>query len=76
MTLLAFSQTGLFEIILPSFVAVLGEKFFYYCKSLSSVTFESGSRLSRIEGWAFSETVLVEIILPSSVAVLGEKFFY
>jgi hypothetical protein len=39
------------------------------------VTFESGSKLSRIEKSVFSETGLVEIILPSSVEVLGEECF-
>jgi hypothetical protein len=71
----AFSQTGLIEIILPSSIEVLDEGCFSNCRSLSSVTFESGSRLSRIEKKAFSQTGLIEIILPSSVEVLGEKCF-
>jgi hypothetical protein len=50
---LAFSQTGLIQIIFSSLVEVLGESRFYECASLSSVTFESGSRLSRIESWTF-----------------------
>jgi hypothetical protein len=39
------------------------------------VTFETGTRLSRIERRAFSETGLIEIILPSSVEFLGEQCF-
>jgi hypothetical protein len=39
--------------------------------SLFSVTFESGSRLSRIENEAFLGTGLVETILSASVEFLG-----
>jgi hypothetical protein len=66
----------LIEIIIPSSVEVLGEKCFYECRSLSLVTFESGSRLSRIEKLAFYRTGLIEIIIPSSVEVLGDGCFY
>jgi hypothetical protein len=45
------------------------------CHSLSSVIFESRSRLSRIESNAFSETGLIEIIIPSSVEVIGDECF-
>jgi hypothetical protein len=62
-----FIGTCLIEIILPSSVEVLGESCFYRCGSLSSVTFESGSRLSRIESRAFTGLCLVEMIVPSSV---------
>jgi hypothetical protein len=44
-----FFGTGLVEIILPLSRDLLGEGCFYECKSLSSVTLESGSKLSRIE---------------------------
>jgi hypothetical protein len=46
-----FIGTGLVEIILPSSVEFLSVLCFLGCGSLSSVTFESGSRLSRIEKW-------------------------
>jgi hypothetical protein len=65
----------LLEIILPASVEMLGEKCFTWCKPLSSVRFESGSRLSRIENEAFRVTGLVEIILPASVEFLGERCF-
>jgi hypothetical protein len=58
--------------ILPSSVEVLGERCFSHCGSLSSITFESGSRLSRIEKWTFSQTGLIDIVIPSSVEVLRE----
>jgi hypothetical protein len=37
-----------------------------------SVTFESGSRLSRIEKWAFFRTDLLEVVLPASVEFLSD----
>jgi hypothetical protein len=40
------------------------------------VTFESGSRLERIQESAFYESVLKSILIPSSVVVLGERSFY
>jgi hypothetical protein len=72
---MAFSGTGLIELILPASVEVLGDGCFSECKSLSSIIFESGSKLSRIEKWAFCQTGLIEIILPVSVEVLSEACF-
>jgi hypothetical protein len=66
---------GLIEIIIPASVEVLGECCFAECGSLSLVTFESESRLSRIEELAFFGTGLVEVIIPASVEVLGERCF-
>jgi hypothetical protein len=65
----------LVEIILPSSIEILGERCFAECRSLSSVTFESGSRLLRIGGGAFGGTGLVEIVIPASVEVLGVGCF-
>jgi hypothetical protein len=61
--------------IVPLFVEVLGECCFYECRLLSSITFESGSRLKRIEQNAVGRSGLVEIIVPSSVNLLGERCF-
>jgi hypothetical protein len=65
----------LIEIIIPSSVEILGGWCFSECRLLSSVTFESGSKLSRIEQQAFNQTGLIEIILPSSVEILGARCF-
>jgi hypothetical protein len=61
--------------MLPASVEVLGEECFYECRSLSSITFESGSRLSGIEARAFCGTNLIEIVIPVSVEILGEECF-
>jgi hypothetical protein len=42
----AFRETRLVEIIVPASVEVLGDDCFAECRSLSSVTFESGSKFA------------------------------
>jgi hypothetical protein len=53
----------------------LGERCFSWCESLSSIMFESESRLSRIDKMAFYWSGLVGIILPASIEILGEECF-
>jgi hypothetical protein len=55
----AFPRTHLVEIVIPASVEILGESGLAGCQSLSSVTFESGSRLSEIERQAIHETGFV-----------------
>jgi hypothetical protein len=66
----------LVEMTIPASVEVLGWNCFSDCKALFRVTFESGSRLSRIERRAFYQSSLVEVLIPASVEVLGEECFY
>jgi hypothetical protein len=65
----------LIEIVIPASVEEIGAKCFAECRSLISVTFESGSRLSRIAEEAFSETGLIEIVIPASVEEIRAKCF-
>jgi hypothetical protein len=65
----------LVEMIIPSSVEVMCGNCFSSCGSLSSLTFASGSRLSRIERGVFFYTGLIEIIIPASVEALGENCF-
>jgi hypothetical protein len=59
---------------IPASVIVLGKSCFS-CTLLESVTFESGSRLERIEEEAFHRTGLKSIIIPSNVAsICGSAF--
>jgi hypothetical protein len=58
-------------------VKTLCEQCFSHCRSLSAVTFESGSRLSRIESYAFEYcTRLASICLPASLISLDGCAFY
>jgi hypothetical protein len=54
----AFKRSGLKSILIPSSVVVLGKESFCECESLASVTFESGSRLERIEECGFCKRLL------------------
>jgi hypothetical protein len=38
----AFSETGLIEIVIPGSVEVMGANCFAECRSLSSITYETG----------------------------------
>jgi hypothetical protein len=68
-----FSRTGLIESIRRSSVEVMGEVCFSERRSHFSVSFQSGSRLSRIRMQAFGEIGLVEIIVSGSLEITGEK---
>jgi hypothetical protein len=60
---------------LPSSVSVIGGSCFSGCRSLASITLESGSQLSQLEADAFDERGLTSIHLPASVTVIGESCF-
>jgi hypothetical protein len=63
----ASGGTRLIEIVIPASIEILGENCFVGCGSLTSLTVESGSRLSRIEKQAFAGTALIELVIPGSV---------
>jgi hypothetical protein len=59
------------SICLPASVESLGERSFMCCESLSSLTFESGSKLNRIERLAFDRCFkLKSIVIPRSTREL------
>jgi hypothetical protein len=62
--------------LIPGSVEILGSSCFYNCLSLSSITFESNSHLTRIESGAFLQSKLQSILIPSSVEILGSSCFY
>jgi hypothetical protein len=61
--------------VIPSTVQILGSYCFLFCKSLSSISFESNSQLTRIESNAFSSSSLQSIVIPSTVQILGSYCF-
>jgi hypothetical protein len=71
----AFQGSGLTSIVIPSSISVIDHFCFSDCKSLLSVTFESMSRLIRLEGWAFTESGLISIIIPSSRKMIDPSCF-
>jgi hypothetical protein len=60
---------------IDSSVEVIYESCFDSCNSLASVTFDSNSRLSRLESGAFRESGLQSIHLPGSLEVICESCF-
>jgi hypothetical protein len=60
---------------IPSSVEFIGENCFRGCESLCEITFESGSKLQRIEEEAFRLNNLKMIEIPSSVEFIGEFCF-
>ena len=50
-----FDNSGLQSITIPSTITEIGQSAFSRCRSLSTVTFASGSTLTTIGGWAFEK---------------------
>jgi uncharacterized protein YuzB (UPF0349 family) len=61
------SSSSLQSILIPRNLKILESKCFSHCYSLSSITFESNSRLTRIESEVFSSLSLQSIVIPRNV---------
>jgi hypothetical protein len=61
--------------LIPHNVEILGSKCFSSCKSLSSITFESNSHLTRIESEALLGSSLQSILSPWNVEIFGSRCF-
>jgi hypothetical protein len=55
----AFSATGLIAIVIPASVEIFGARCFAQCRSLSSIAFESESKLREIDLAAFTGVIVV-----------------
>ena len=72
----AFENMNLTSITIPSNVISIGNYAFYGCRSLSNVTFESGSQLASIGSNAFNNNEgLTSITIPASVISIGKGAF-
>jgi hypothetical protein len=63
------------SVVIESRITILCESCFSACMSLTSVTFESNSKLQRIEESAFTRSGLRTIQVPASVEVLCKDYF-
>jgi hypothetical protein len=64
--------SSLSAIVVPASVEILGEECLSNCRLLSSVSFESGSRLARIERRAFYDcSSLKSLFLPASLEFIA-----
>ncbi|MGN1052270.1 MAG: leucine-rich repeat protein, partial [Candidatus Scatosoma sp.] len=70
-------KATLTEITIPATVTEIGEKAFYDCLGLKTVTFETNSNLATIGASAFRNCVsLKEIAIPSNVKIIESYTFY
>ena len=74
----AFYASGLEEITIPASVTDLGgtanAQVFYQCKSLKTVGFEPGSKLTEFRNQLFGQSGLERITIPSGVTKIGNSF--
>jgi uncharacterized protein YuzB (UPF0349 family) len=71
----AFYESSLESILIPRNVEILGSGCFSYCKSFSSIRFESNSHLTRIESAVFYESTLQSIVIPRNVQFIDGSAF-
>jgi hypothetical protein len=63
----AFAQSSINILTIARHVHLLDSSCFSYCKSLSSISFETPSELTRIESDTFSHSSLKSITIPRNV---------
>ncbi len=66
----AFVSSGLTSVHLPATLSSLGERAFYECLSLASITFDPDCALTTIKKRTFAYTPITSIILPNSVTTI------
>jgi hypothetical protein len=57
----SFAQSGLTSAVLPASVELICERAFFFCSSLTEISFECDSRLTRLEREAFSWSGLTSV---------------
>jgi len=73
----AFFKSNIEEITIPSTVVSIDYYAFAYCKDLTTVKFEEGSRLTGIyEGAFYNCKSLVNITLPETIVEISDFSFY
>jgi hypothetical protein len=70
-----FHEKELGYVRIRSSVEVIGRYCFHSCRQLLSRTFESVSRLVRIDDYAFTGTILSDIVIRSISEVIGGMTF-
>ncbi len=73
----AFYWANMVSVNVPNTVTKLADKAFYSCSNLASVTFDEGSQVKTIGGYAFgSAKKLTSIVIPEGVESLGNSCFF
>jgi len=72
----AAGDTGITTVTIPASVTSIGFKAFENCEKLTTVSFDSGSQLTTIEGAAFYDCLkLKNIVLPDTVTAIKTSAF-
>lgn len=71
----AFSRLKISSVVIPSSVTYIAERGFSDSSTLTSVTFEEGSKLATLESHVFMSTSLTKITIPESVTKISGPFF-
>lgn len=71
----ATGGTSIESIEIPASVTTLGTYVFSYCRSLKSVTFEEGTKLSSVGNYVFQYSGIETITIPSGVTKLSQYMF-
>ncbi len=75
-TLLIRYNGDALDIEVPAKVTSIRSYAFYYCKNLTSITFQEGSKLTSIDSYAFYDCRnLTSIEIPASVESIGDAAF-
>jgi hypothetical protein len=72
---LLFSGRAIERVHIPASVEVIAAYAFYSCEQLAQVTFEAGSKLKKIDGYAFFGTGIQAIDIPDGVTKICENAF-
>jgi hypothetical protein len=71
----AFDKASIISITIPRHVQILCSLCFSHCESLSSISFETDSELTRIEAGAFAGTNFDCVIVPRSTSFIAGNAF-
>jgi hypothetical protein len=71
----SFHSKRITSILIPRHVQILCSSCFLFCKSLSSISFETDSELTRIESNAFADSSIQSITIPRHVQILCSSCF-
>lgn len=71
----AFISSNITSLTIPKSVKYLGESCFQITKNLETLSFEEGSQITQIPGWAFNWSKAI-VNIPASVTSIGDYAFY
>lgn len=71
----AFTEMSITSVVIPGSVETIGAEAFFWCRSLTSVTFAQNGKLHTIGDQAFKATAITSVEIPASVKILESEAF-